>query len=83
MLLHSPLPFSPTRTTEGYMTSFECLRKSPPNLWQLRIWGCRAYVLKPKADRPKDFDAKAYSGILWAMEKVMKCSYQIRTSTGD
>ena len=46
------------------MTPFECLRKSPPNLRQLRIWGCRAYVLKLKADRLKDyFDAKAYSGI--------------------
>ena len=45
------------------MTPFECLRKSPPNLRQLRTWGCRAYVLTPKADRLKDFDAKAHSGI--------------------
>ena len=53
----------PTRATEGYIiTPFECLRKSPPNLRQPRMWRYRAYLLKPKADRPKDFDAKAYSG---------------------
>ena len=36
---------------------------TPSAVIRLRIWGCRAYVLKPKADRTKDFDAKTYSGI--------------------
>ena len=74
MLLHSglPVPFwwlalrtavylqnrMPTKTVCGYLTSYECMRQVPPNLRHLRIWGSRAYVLKPKAERLKDFDAK-------------------------
>ena len=30
----------------------------------IRIWGCKCYALKPKADRRKDFDEKAYTGFL-------------------
>jgi hypothetical protein len=78
MLLHSTLPVSfwwmawktacylqnrmPTVTVYGYMTPFENVRGAPPSLKRLRIWGCNAYVLKPKAARRKDFDDKAYSG---------------------
>jgi hypothetical protein len=78
MLLHSTLPVSfwwmtwktacylqnrmPTVTVYGYMTPFENVRGAPPSLKRQRIWGCKAYVLKPKAARRKDFDDKAYSG---------------------
>jgi hypothetical protein len=79
MLLHSTLPASfwwmawktacylqnrmPTVTVYGYMTPFECVRGIPPSLKRLRIWGCKANVLKPKAVRRKDFDDdKACSG---------------------
>ena len=93
MLLHSAVPFwwlalraavyiqnrMPTRTTEGYMTPFECLRKSPPNLRQLRIWRCRAYVIKPKADRHKYFNAEAYSEIFVGYGEQKMGSYQTRT----
>jgi hypothetical protein len=52
----------PTVTVYGYVTLFESVRGIPPSLKRLRIWGCKAYVLKPKAVRRKDFDDKAYSG---------------------
>jgi hypothetical protein len=52
----------PTVTVYGYMTPFESVRGIPPSLKRLRIWGCKAYILKPKAARRKDFDDKAYSG---------------------
>jgi hypothetical protein len=45
-----------------YMKPFENVRGAPPSLKRLRIWGCKAYVLKPKAARRKDSDDKAYSG---------------------
>ena len=33
-----------------------------PNLTRLRRWGCKAYVLVPKADRRKDWEDKALVG---------------------
>ena len=53
----------PTVTVYGYMTPFESVRGIPPSLKRLRIWGCKAYVLKPKAARRKDFDDK--KAVLW------------------
>jgi hypothetical protein len=52
----------PTVTAYGYMTLFGNVRGLPPSLKRLRIWECKAYVLKPKAVRRKDFDDKAYCG---------------------
>ena len=54
----------PTKTANGYMTPHERVFGVAPNLKWLRIWGCKCYVLKPIADRKKDFDDKAYSGFL-------------------
>jgi hypothetical protein len=84
MLLHSTLPVSfwwmawktacylqnrmPTVTIHGYMTPFESVRGIPPSLKRLRILGCKAYVLKPKAARRKDFDDKAST---WAMPMMI------------
>jgi hypothetical protein len=33
-----------------------------PTLEYLRVWWCKAYVLKPKADRRKDWEEKANIG---------------------
>ena len=53
----------PTRTYKGWMSPQECVPGgSVPNLSRLRQWGCKAYVLKPKADRRKDWEDKAYVG---------------------
>ena len=54
----------PTKTASGYMTPYESFHGRAPSLKWLRIWGCKAYALKPIAERRKDFDDKAYSGFL-------------------
>ena len=44
----------PTRTYHGWMSPAECVPGGQtPNLSRLRRWGCKAYVLVPKADRRK------------------------------
>ena len=54
----------PTKTALGYMSPYECIHDSVPDLKWIRIWGCKCYALKPIAERKKDFDDKAYSGFL-------------------
>ena len=54
----------PTKTARGYMSPYDCIFGSAPDLKWLRIWGCKCYALKPIAERRKDFDDKAYSGFL-------------------
>ena len=98
MLLHSTLPvpfwwlalraavyihnWMPTRTTEGYMTPFECLRKA------LLIFGSYVYggvghmCSNLRRIGPRISMQKRTQEFLWAMENrrwAMKCSYQIRT----
>ena len=53
-----------TKTVLGYMSPYECVYGAAPNLKWIRIWGCKCYALKRKADRRKDFDEKAYTGFL-------------------
>ena len=66
----------PTTTAEGYLTPYEMIHGVPPNLKWLRVWGCKAYALKPRSDLRKDLDDKAYSGFLvgYAEENI---GYQI------
>jgi len=53
----------PTTTARGYMTPIEAMPGGEPPSWEwMRVWGCKAYVLKPKADRRKDWDDKAQVG---------------------
>jgi len=53
----------PTKTAQGYMTPLEAIPGGQAPSWEwLRVWGCKAYVLKPKADRRKDWDDKAQIG---------------------
>jgi hypothetical protein len=42
-----------------------------PSLGRLRVWGSKAYVLKPKADRRKDWEEKSQTGhfIAYSAEK--------------
>ena len=70
MLADSGLPKSfwrdtyvTTRTYRGRMSPAECVPGGQtPNLSRLRRWGCKAYVLVPKADRCKDWEDKAMVG---------------------
>ena len=54
----------PTKTVLGYMSPYECVYGAAPDMKWIRIWGCKCYALKPKADRRKEFDEKAYTGFL-------------------
>jgi hypothetical protein len=55
----------PTRTHRGWMSPMECVPGGKvPNLSRLRVWGCKAYVLTPKADRRKDWEEKNKVGHL-------------------
>jgi hypothetical protein len=45
------------------MSPVECVPGGTvPNLTWLRRWGCKCYVLKPKADRRKDWEEKGMIG---------------------
>ena len=45
------------------MTPIEALPGGErPSLQWLRVWGCKTYVLKPKAERRKDWEDKAQVG---------------------
>jgi hypothetical protein len=53
----------PTRTYRGWMSPTECVPGGhTPSLSRLRRWGCKAYVLIPKADRRKDWEDKSMIG---------------------
>ena len=51
------------------MSPYECVYGAAPDLKWIRIWGCKCSALKPKADRRKDFDEKAYTGFLVGYEE--------------
>jgi hypothetical protein len=53
----------PTKTAQGFMTPLEAIPGGEAPSWQwLKVWGCKAYVLTPKADRRKDWEDKAQVG---------------------
>ena len=67
----------PTRTYRGWMSPMECVPGGKvPNLSRLRRWGCKAYVLQPKADRRKDWEDKARVDYFICYSKT-KVGYQV------
>jgi hypothetical protein len=67
----------PTRTYKGWMSPAECVPGGvTPSLSRLRRWGCKAYVLKPRADRRKDWDDKALIGYFMGYS-TEKAGYQV------
>jgi hypothetical protein len=67
----------PTRTHRGWMSPTECVPGGKtPNLARLRRWGCKCYVLIPKADRRKDWEDKAMVGHFIGYSKT-KIGYKI------
>ena len=52
----------PTNTSLGYITPEEAITGLVPDLAHLRIWGCKAYLTKPKSDLRKDFRDKVFVG---------------------
>jgi hypothetical protein len=50
----------PTNPVQGYMTPMEAVPGGQaPTLEYLKVWGCKAYALKTKADSRKDWKNKA------------------------
>ena len=67
----------PTRTHKGWTSPKECVPVGrTPNLFKLRRWGCKAYVLVPKADRRKDWEDKARVGYFLGYSKT-KVFYRV------
>ena len=67
----------PTRTHQGWMSPTECVPGGKvPNLSGLRVWGCRCYVLIPKADRRKDWEDKSKIGYYIGLSKT-KIGYMV------
>ena len=67
----------PTRTCKGWMSPTECVPGGKtPNLSRLRRWGCKCYVLIPKADRRKDWEDKAMVGHFLGYSKT-KAGYRV------
>ena len=67
----------PPRTHKGWMSPEECVPGGrTPNLSKLRRWGCKAYVLVPKADRRKDWEDKASVGYFIGYSKT-KAGYRV------
>ena len=67
----------PTRTCKGWISPMECVPGGRiPNLSRLRRWGCKAYVLIPKADRRKDWEDKAMVGHFIGYSKT-KVGYKV------
>jgi hypothetical protein len=53
----------PTRNYKGWISPYECCPGgSVPSLGRLRVWGYKAYVLTPRADRRNDWEEKAQTG---------------------
>ena len=54
-----------TRTCRGWMSLAECVPGGQtPNLSLLQRWGCKVYVLVPKADRHKDWNHGLFAALL-------------------
>ena len=67
----------PTRTCRGWMSPRECVPcGKTPNLSLLRRWGCKAYVLVPRADRRKDWEDKEMVGYFIGYSNT-KAGYRI------
>ena len=73
----------PTRTHRGWMSPLECVPGGrTPNLSRLRRWGCKCYVLIPKADRRKDWEDKAQVGYFMGYSKG-KAGYKVLLQDTD
>ena len=54
----------PAHTANGYITPYEFVRGQLPVLKWLRIWGCKAYAMRPRGVLRKDLQEKTQSGFL-------------------
>jgi hypothetical protein len=67
----------PTKTHKGWMSPYECVPGGRvPNISRFRTWGCKSYVLNPKADRRKDWEDKSCVGYFIGHSKT-KAGYKV------
>jgi hypothetical protein len=67
----------PTRTCKGWMSPMECVPGGKvPDLSRLKVWGCKAYVLIPKANRRKDWEDKSMIGHFMGLSTT-KVGYKV------
>ena len=51
-----------TKTSKGYITPVEFLAGDAPNASDIKIWGCKAWVIVPKEHRRKEWKEKGKPG---------------------
>jgi hypothetical protein len=61
VMLHNILP---TITTAGWMSPYQYEFGVPFNVTYLRVWGCKAFVRKPRQQMRKDTSPNAFEGNL-------------------
>ena len=61
-LYHQPL--ADEENAFGYQTPYEEVFNKAPDLFLLRVWGCKSYIKLPKAYLRKDWRDKCYVGYL-------------------
>ncbi len=49
----------PTKTANGYMTPYEFINGSPPNMEHFRVWGCKCCIREPRSDIRKDWSDRS------------------------
>ena len=52
----------PTKTLKGYISPVEYITEEPPDVRDLKIWGCKAWAIVPKDQRRKEWKDKGKLG---------------------
>lgn len=52
----------PTKTLKGYISPVEYITEEPPDVRDLKIWGCKAWAIVPKDQRKKEWKDKGKPG---------------------
>ena len=55
---------TPTKTARGWMTPYEFIHGEAPDISNLRIWGCKTYVRRPRDSLRKDWGDTTRTGYL-------------------
>ena len=55
---------TPTNTARGWMTPYEFIHGEAPDISNLRIWGCKTFVRRPRDSLRKDWGDTTRTGYL-------------------
>ena len=75
----------PTNTAQGWMTPLEAIPTGgeAPSLEWLRTWGSKAYIVRPKANRRKDWEDKAQVGYFTGVSEEGTVGWEIYLPASD